>query len=80
MKNKSTSVLLMISSIFWILVMFYDIIYSFIEGYFYYNVVGNILNILMLIVPVSLLILSINLNKLTTTNHQETKSQSELKK
>jgi len=79
MKNKSTSVLLMISSIFWILVMFYDIIYSFNGGYFYYNIIGTILNILMLIVPISLLILSINLNKLTTTNHEETKSQSELK-
>jgi hypothetical protein len=33
----------------------------------------------MLIVPISLLILSINLNKLTTTNHEEIKSQSELK-
>ena len=69
----------MISSIFWILVMFYDIIYSFNGGYFYYNIIGTILNILMLIVPISLLILSINLNKLTTTNHEETKSQSELK-
>ena len=33
MKNKSTSVLIMISSIFWILVNFYDIIFDKLEEY-----------------------------------------------
>ena len=79
MKNKSTSVLLMIGSIYWILTILFDLCRSIIEDYFHFDPLGRVLSLLLILVPISLLILSINLNKLTTTNHQETKSQSELK-
>ncbi len=75
MKNKSTSVLLMIASIYWILLRLYDIIYSLINGSFYYDIIGSILYILLLVVPISILILSINLNKLTSTNNDEIKPE-----
>ncbi len=75
MKNKSTSVLLMIGSIYWIIVKLYNLIYSFLYYDYYYDITGNILDFLMLIVPISLLILSINLNKLTNTNNDEIKPE-----
>ncbi|MDB4091140.1 hypothetical protein N9528_02310 [Crocinitomicaceae bacterium] len=79
MKNKSTSVLLMIGSIYWILAILFDLCRSIIEGYFHYDPLGKVLSLLLILVPVSLLILSINLNKLTTTNHEEIKLQSSVK-
>tara|TARA_B100001758_G_scaffold220317_1_gene208961 strand:- start:3000 stop:3416 length:417 start_codon:yes stop_codon:yes gene_type:complete len=65
----------MIASIYWILLRLYDIIYSLINGSFYYDIIGSILYILLLVVPISILILSINLNKLTSTNNDEIKPE-----
>jgi hypothetical protein len=79
MKNKTTSILLMIGSIIWIINILYGVTVSIVEDYFTFNIVGNTLYLLMIIVPISLLILSINLNKLSTINHEEIKPHNNLK-